>query len=908
MRIYAYEYSLNDHKVEEIDPNISENLVDSSIRIHGISKDSGDSVHYDIPFRPWVYISSKTCLNQDLISRIEKKTRIKFAAIQSVSMRSLYLYGKKRRFYKVFLTKHSHINRVFYTVKTHFHGVTVHESNVPAPLRFTTAFAVPSTGWIDIISNRPVAVENPPPPPPPLIMSFDIEAYSNNPHKIPDSRITENEVFQISCVFGKFKDDSRTQTKILISLGSIDDNDIPGVKIYREKSEKELLLRFTWIIRSYRPIITLGYNVFGFDWPYLIGRAKFHDIESEFYAIGLDNTLGLEREIKWSSSAFGNQEFSFVQAGGLISIDLKPIIERDHRLSNYRLETVGKHLLGVGKDDVSVAEIFQSFEERFTNSSLLTKVGSYCVQDSKLVLDLFNHEDGWFGLVELAAVCQVSVVQLFTRGQGIKVFSQIYVTSCNMKIVVEHCEKPDETAAKFQGAFVFTPVPGAYDNVVSFDFSSLYPSTIISNNICYTTLIPDNVTDDNAGEFYEVAWTEEDGVTKRRYRFTKSFEGVLPKLLREMLGARKKTRALIPTATDDMKSVLDKRQLAFKISANSTYGILGSSTSMLPFRIGAECVTAQGRNNIMLAADVIRDQYGGTLIYGDTDSCYVRFPKFDTATASELWDFCLYVEEKINVMWSEPMKLEFEEAIYKRYFILSKKRYVALKCKRDGVIESKMTIRGVLLTRRDNAELIRNIYKQLVLDIMYRVSFDEAFAKFVDLTLKLIFGGRENVADFVVTKRIGAIGDYKQKALPEDQKKLAKRLAELRLDPETYNQDTLAERQCPAHVQLGENMKRRGILVAPGQRLEFVYCFMDRMSDKLENRIVDLGTFQKFAEYIPLDRYKYVAMLKQPVIQAMTIAYGNGEKQFGQFYKALLAKRVFILEFKRKLEPKVVVR
>ena len=121
---------------------------------------------------------------------------------------------------------------------------------------------------------------------------------------------------------------------------------------------------------------------------------------------------------------------------------------------------------------------------------------------------------------------------------------------------------------------------------------------------------------------------------KRYYRFLKEPKGVLPTILQNLLDARKNTRTEIKKHKQEIKgltekdkdkinelemlnSVLDKRQLAYKISANSMYGALGVKKGYLPFMAGAMTTTYMGRTNIEIVAKTIPEKYGGELVYGD---------------------------------------------------------------------------------------------------------------------------------------------------------------------------------------------------------------------------------------------------------------------------------------------------
>jgi DNA polymerase elongation subunit (family B) len=124
---------------------------------------------------------------------------------------------------------------------------------------------------------------------------------------------------------------------------------------------------------------------------------------------------------------------------------------------------------------------------------------------------------------------------------------------------------------------------------------------------------------------------------KRRYRFLKEPRGVLPTIIQNLLDARKHTRKVdMVNCTKKIKKleeegghekeieelkgmlgVLDKRQLAYKVSANSMYGAMGVRKGYLPFMPGAMCTTYMGRVNIELTAKTIVEKFGGALVYGD---------------------------------------------------------------------------------------------------------------------------------------------------------------------------------------------------------------------------------------------------------------------------------------------------
>ncbi len=299
------------------------------------------------------------------------------------------------------------------------------------------------------------------------------------------------------------------------------------------------------------------------------------------------------------------------------------------------------------KDDVSPAELFRlhtgSAEDR-------ARVAAYCVQDCDLVLDLYYKLEIFNTSMSMANVCTVPVSYIFTRGQGIKIESLMFKEAYKRGQAVHVLPAPANRGAgggedKYEGAIVLEPTVGLLGAPVGVaDFASLYPSTIVSENISHDTLVW--VKDyDHQGRYMKTAWTCGDSadydlpaeipftdiefdllqadptdtrkdprkisVGKRICRYAQDAKGTVPLIIEGLLAARKATRALIPKETDPLKiSLLDAQQNAYKITANSLYGQLGSKTFKLRLQHLAASVTGYGRKQIMFAKAVIEEFYG----------------------------------------------------------------------------------------------------------------------------------------------------------------------------------------------------------------------------------------------------------------------------------------------------------
>merc|ERR1719221_1017900 len=150
----------------------------------------------------------------------------------------------------------------------------------------------------------------------------------------------------------------------------------------------------------------------------------------------------------------------------------------------------------------------------------------------------------------------------------------------------------------------------------------------MAHNLCYCTLMrPD-----------QAAMMDEAQITKTpsgcSFLKKEARRGLLPMILEELLAARKRAKKAMAEAEDPLtKSVLNGRQLALKISANSVYGFTGATSGILPCLEISSSVTAFGRTMIDHTKKMVEEHYNiekgyahdSLVVYGDTDSVMVKF-------------------------------------------------------------------------------------------------------------------------------------------------------------------------------------------------------------------------------------------------------------------------------------------
>lgn len=257
------------------------------------------------------------------------------------------------------------------------------------------------------------------------------------------------------------------------------------------------------------------------------------------------------------------------------------------------------------KHDLQPHELFAKFSEGSPEN--ITEIAEYCVQDCMLPQKIINKCNILLNTIEMAKVTYVPISTLITRGQQIKVFSQLSKVAREHNYLIptiEH-DKNAPVKKKFKGATVLAPSTGAYwDGVACLDFKALYPTIEIDWNLCYSTIVKDKRYA-NLPEYKYFSKTI-DGVT---YTFSQSIKGIVPIILERLLNARDDAKVEMKNApTPFAKAVADGKQLAFKVSCNSVYGFTGSGdTGIFPCKAIARTTTAIGRGMIEISKEFSED-------------------------------------------------------------------------------------------------------------------------------------------------------------------------------------------------------------------------------------------------------------------------------------------------------------
>jgi len=472
---------------------------------------------------------------------------------------------------------------------------------------------------------------------------------------------------------------------------------------------------------------------------------------------------------------------------------------------------------GLAKDDVTPKDIFRLTNEGATARAIVAK---YCIQDCNLVHHLFTKVDVVTDLVEMAKLCSVPMSFLVFRGQGIKLTSYV-AKKCREKGVLMPVINKGNKDDAYEGAIVLVPKCGLYleDPVCVGDFASLYPSSMLSENLCPSSKVWTKIFDmagnliletgekdvngnyiyDNLDtiEYVDVKfdtyrWVKLKGPKSKASKIKSGYKicrfaqpivneegkeekAIMPSILEELLKARKDTRKLIPQQSDEfMKNVLDKRQIAYKVTANSLYGQLGAKTSTFYEPDIAASTTATGRLLLTFAKKVVEECYSDTnidtkygvvntraeYVYGDTDSVFFKFNLTDKETGAKIvgdkaLELSIEIAQEachnVSKVLKQPHDFEYEKT-FMPFCLLSKKRYVSIKYDFDPK-KGKRNEMGIVLKRRDNAPIVKDVYGG-VIDILMKEKNIQKAIDYVHKCLQDLVDGNVPIEKLIITKSL----------------------------------------------------------------------------------------------------------------------------------------------------------
>ena len=518
--------------------------------------------------------------------------------------------------------------------------------------------------------------------------AMDIEVFTEQMDRIPDPQRADQKVISISLVGS-----DGVKRVYLLRRPELEVGERrlpPDVQELVFDSEEELLLAFFKDMMDYPVILT--FNGDDFDLPYLYHRALRFGIPKDAIPISL-----------------GRNE-AHVRHG--IHVDLYKVFNNraiqgyafNNRYSEHTLNALAEALLGMEKVEFEGSINDLSFE----------MLAYYNYTDSELTYRLseFNNDLLMRLLITVMRVAKMPMADVARTSVSNWIRSLLIFEHRRWGAIVPRKEDLESRSIsyskavikdkKYRGGLVIEPVPGIHFNVVVLDFASLYPSIIKVYNISYETVrCPhDECRDDPSLRVPDTAhW-----ICKKRRGITSLLIGSLRDIRVDYFKALSKR----PGVTNEEKEFYSVISQALKVILNASYGVMGFENFALYYLPVAEATTAYGRWAITQTLNHAKEM-GLEVIYGDTDSLFVRAPSEDQVKELTNW-----AKEKLGI------DLDVDKVFRYVAFSERKKNYI-------GVYPGgRVEVKGLTGKKSNTPDYIKKVFYD-VLDVLSRVSSEQDF-------------------------------------------------------------------------------------------------------------------------------------------------------------------------------------
>lgn len=559
------------------------------------------------------------------------------------------------------------------------------------------------------------------------------------------------------------------------------------------ESEVQLLDAFARHVRQEDPDVMVGYETQNTSIGFILDRAQttthsFAQAASRWITKSSGGFDGATRTGGQSANtaaiAYYHRKGADIKITGRHVLSLWRIVRKEVKLPSYSRETVAAGLFETTFSKHTPEDLESWLNSRKNSDRALR----YLARISSLNIAILDKLNILSRTGELARVFGVDFMDVVIRGSQFRVESMLgrVASTRNFLLLSAAREEVFQQPAVEALPLVMEPHSALYvDPVVVLDFQSLYPSVIIAHNLCYTTMLGNLNRISSWSEPRRIGVipryvppTDEKGaqIPMENIYVSSSGEmfvdasirkGILPQLLKEILETRVMVKKAMKGVIGDEATLglLNARQFGLKMIANVTYGYTAASFSgRMPCSGLADAIVQCGRDSleeiVRYVEEELSQETGATVVYGDTDSLFVKVPG---ATREEAFDVGERIVDRACELFPDPVTLKLEK-VYQPSIMQTKKRYVGYSYESRDQVVPVFDAKGIETVRRDSCPLVQKALEKSI-RLLFETKNISTVKRYIQRLCQKLHLDRVPLADYIFRKEV-RLGSYKEGHLP----------------------------------------------------------------------------------------------------------------------------------------------
>ncbi len=419
----------------------------------------------------------------------------------------------------------------------------------------------------------------------------------------------------------------------------------------------------------------------------------------------------------------------------------------------------------------------------FSYGKLLYNPGTKTLK-GRLHIDMHNSfmvgHTGLHGLFEIARVGKLPLQRAARSTIGTSLSSmQLNWAIQNDYLIpldkgqTEDFRSADDLIASDRGGLVYEPDIGWHEDVIEFDFVSMYPEIMVRHNV--------------TPEAVNCACCPDNKVPGISHHLCRKRIGMIPAVLGPIVEKRRRYKDLVRAGHPD-KAIFKARAEAFKWALVTCFGYLGFRNARFGRIEAHECVNAYSRETLLRAKEVAEEE-GFHFLHALVDSLWLKKPGATDEDVEML-------RKKIEAATGLPLGYEGRYR-WIRFCASKTNPRVGVPTRYYGAFTTGETkVRGIELRRHDTPAFLKNLQSDLLSRMAQAQNLHEIQAMRGELE-DLV----DNIRDRLKSGRISPVD-------------LAISI-HLRHEPEKYVHDTLS-------ALAAKKLAASGIRLHPGETIQYL--------------------------------------------------------------------------------------